>query len=141
MTITHHLDDATLMSFAAGSLPSALSALAAAHIAGCPRCRRELRMLERIGGALVSALSPATLDRSQPAMPEITSLPAPAPAAAGELPAPLVPTHRREPRRSSLALDRTGPVASPSGDLRRREFATHQGRARRQRAGAHAWRQ
>ena len=86
MTITHHLDDATLMSFAAGSLPNALAAIAAAHVAGCPRCRRELRMLERIGGALVSALPPATLDRSQPAMPEIIDLPAPAPTTAGELP-------------------------------------------------------
>jgi len=85
MTITHHLDDATLMSFAAGSLPNALAAIAAAHVAGCPRCRRELRMLERIGGALVSALPPATLDRSQPTMPEIIDLPAPAPATAGEL--------------------------------------------------------
>ena len=56
MTITHHLDDATLMSFAAGSLPNALAAVAAAHVAMCPHCRRELRMLERIGGALVSAL-------------------------------------------------------------------------------------
>lgn len=89
MTITHHLDDATLMSFAAGSLPSALAALAAAHVAGCPRCRRESRMLERIGGALISALSPAALDRSRPALPQITSLPAPAPTTAGELPAPL----------------------------------------------------
>lgn len=85
MTITHHLDDATLMSFAAGSLPNALAAIAAAHIAGCPRCRRELRMLERIGGALVSALPPATLDRSQPAMPEIIDLPAPAPTTTSEL--------------------------------------------------------
>ena len=91
MTITHHLDEATLMSFAAGSLPNALAAIAAAHIAVCPRCRRELGMLERIGGALVSALAPANLDRSQPAMPGIVSLPAqpPTPAAAGEVPAPL----------------------------------------------------
>ena len=36
MTITHHLDDATLMSFAAGSLPNALAALAAAHVADVP---------------------------------------------------------------------------------------------------------
>ena len=36
MTITHHLDDATLMSFAAGSLPNALAAIAAAHIAMMP---------------------------------------------------------------------------------------------------------
>jgi len=92
MTITYHLDDATLMSFAAGSLPDALAAVAAAHIAMCPHCRRELGMLERIGGALVSALTPATLDRPQPAMPETTGLPSPAPivAAAGEIPAPLV---------------------------------------------------
>ena len=46
-------------------------------------------MLERIGGALVSTLPPMSLDRSQPAMPEITSLPAPAPVPASELPAPL----------------------------------------------------
>jgi len=90
MTITHHLDDATLMSFAAGSLPNALAAVAAAHIAMCPHCRRELRMLERIGGALVSALTPATLVRVQPAMPEMMTLPpAPIAAAAGNVPAPL----------------------------------------------------
>ena len=47
MTITHHLDDATLMSFAAGALPAALSAVAAAHVAMCPRCRREVAALER----------------------------------------------------------------------------------------------
>ena len=74
MTITHHLDDATLMSFAAGSLPNALAAVAAAHVAMCPHCRRELRMLERIGGALVSALTPATLVRVQPAMPEMMTV-------------------------------------------------------------------
>ena len=31
MTITHHLDDATLMSFAAGSLPATLSVVAASR--------------------------------------------------------------------------------------------------------------
>ena len=49
MTITHHLDDATLMSFAAGSLPDTLAAVAAAHISMCARCRQEVAMLERIG--------------------------------------------------------------------------------------------
>jgi putative transcriptional regulator len=90
MTITHHLDDATLMSFAAGSLPNALAAVAAAHIAMCPRCRRELAVLERIGGALVSTLAPATLDRAQPAMPAPSPVtPTPIAVAAGEVPAPL----------------------------------------------------
>ena len=42
MTITRHLDDSTLMSFAAGSLPGALAAVAAAHVAMCPRCRDEV---------------------------------------------------------------------------------------------------
>jgi anti-sigma factor ChrR (cupin superfamily) len=56
MTITHHLDDATLMSFAAGSLPAALSAVAAAHVAMCTRCRREVAGLERVGGALLAEL-------------------------------------------------------------------------------------
>lgn len=90
MTITHHLDDATLMSFAAGSLPNTLAALAAAHVSVCSRCQHELRMLERIGGALVAGLAPAILDRSQPAMPERASLPLAASTTAGEIPAPLV---------------------------------------------------
>jgi putative transcriptional regulator len=66
MTITHHLDDATLMSFAAGSLPAALSAVAAAHVAMCPRCRREVAGLERVGGTLLGELLPAALERSEP---------------------------------------------------------------------------
>ncbi len=61
MTITHHLDDATLMSFAAGSLPAALAAVAAAHAAMCPRCRREIAALERLGGALMAGLQPVDL--------------------------------------------------------------------------------
>lgn len=90
MTITHHLDDATLMSYAAGSLPNALAAVAAAHLAMCPHCRREVRMLERFGGALVSALEPAALHRSVPAAPEVASLPANVQTAGGEVPPPLL---------------------------------------------------
>src|SRR6187399_2014020 len=78
MTITHHLDDATLMSFAAGALPDALSAVAAAHVAMCARCRREVAALERIGGALLAELSPATLSRVE--------LPAPGAPATPPLP-------------------------------------------------------
>jgi putative transcriptional regulator len=74
MTITHHLDDATLMSFAAGSLPAALSAVAATHVAMCTRCRGEVAGLERVGGALLVDLSPATLDRAEPQTSAATSL-------------------------------------------------------------------
>ena len=62
MTITHHLDDATLMSFAAGALPAALAAVAAAHADMCPRCRREIAAMERLGGAVMADLSPVAFD-------------------------------------------------------------------------------
>ncbi len=66
MSITHHLDGATLMSFAAGSLPEALAAVAAAHVAACPDCAAEVRGLERVGARLFETLPPAALDRPPP---------------------------------------------------------------------------
>jgi putative transcriptional regulator len=57
----------------------------------CPRCRHELRLVDRVGAALLSALPPATLDRAQPIMPEVSSPPPePVPAAMEDVPAPLV---------------------------------------------------
>jgi putative transcriptional regulator len=69
MTITHHLDDATLMSFSAGALPAALAAVAAAHVDACTRCRREMAALEQVGAALLSGLSPVALASGQPPLP------------------------------------------------------------------------
>ena len=69
MSITHHLDDATLMSFAAGALPAALAAVVAAHVEMCARCRQEVGVLERVGGALLAELAPAALERPQPPQP------------------------------------------------------------------------
>jgi putative transcriptional regulator len=96
MTITHHLGDATLMSFAAGSLPAALAAVAAAHIAMCPRCRREIAALERLGGALLAGLQPADLAAGPPSAP---------PAAAG----------RREETCATTAAD--GEIPHPVAGL------------------------
>lgn len=70
MQISHHADDATLMSYAAGSLPEALSVVIAAHISVCPQCAREVRKLEAVGAAMLSALKPAVMKRSVPAEPE-----------------------------------------------------------------------
>jgi putative transcriptional regulator len=90
MTITHHLDEATLMSFAAGSLPNTLSAVAAAHVSMCGHCRGELTMLERIGAALVADITPQSLQRGQLELPEPAPATAPIPAMAhGDIPAPL----------------------------------------------------
>jgi putative transcriptional regulator len=102
MTITHHLDDATLMSFAAGSLPAALSAVAAAHVAMCTRCRREVAGLERVGGALLAELLPATLDRAEP----------PASAIWGQTPRPDV---HENPHRAGEA---SSPIPAIPGALR-----------------------
>jgi putative transcriptional regulator len=93
MTITHHLDDATLMSFAAGSLPESLSAVAAAHVAMCGRCRREVAALERLGGALLAGLPSADLDRSTlvpPAGAMIRRAASSRGGSASEVPAPLI---------------------------------------------------
>ena len=90
MTITHHLDDATLMSFAAGSLPNTIAAVAAAHISMCPRCRSELSVHERIGAALVAGLPPAGMQRAglEPPLAE-PSRGEPAGLPLGEVPFPL----------------------------------------------------
>ncbi len=73
MTITHHLDDATLMSFAAGALPAALSAVAAAHTDMCPRCQREVTAMERLGEAAMASLPPVALERPDPSPPAPTA--------------------------------------------------------------------
>jgi putative transcriptional regulator len=71
MSITRHLDDATLLSFAAGSLPPALAVVAAAHVAFCPRCRDEVGMMELVGGALLGSLPGAAMLGGVPAPPQV----------------------------------------------------------------------
>jgi len=61
MTITHHLDDATLMSLSAGALPEALASVAACHLDVCPSCRKRLRELDMLGGAMLERLEPVAL--------------------------------------------------------------------------------
>jgi putative transcriptional regulator len=66
MKITHHLDDATLMSCAAGSQPEALAAVVSSHLAVCPRCRAELKQHALIGEALFEGLRPEPVTRDAP---------------------------------------------------------------------------
>jgi len=54
VTISHHLDDATLMSFAAGTLAQSLSAVAEAHIELCAQCRTELRKADALAGHVLA---------------------------------------------------------------------------------------
>jgi len=65
MTIVHHPDEATLMSFAAGALPEALSAVIGTHLVACPSCCATVREMDAIGGCLLGALeATARIDRT-----------------------------------------------------------------------------
>ena len=66
MNITQHPDSSTLMSYAAGSLTEALSAVVCGHIAMCPACAREVRTLEVVGGALMERLDPVPVQQQSP---------------------------------------------------------------------------
>ena len=66
MKITHHLDDSTLMSCAAGAQPEALAAVVSSHLSVCPRCRQELKKHALIGEALFETLKPEPVTRDAP---------------------------------------------------------------------------
>ena len=53
MSVSQHLDPATIFAYATGDLPEAYSVLVAAHIAVCDTCRSAVRAAEELGGALI----------------------------------------------------------------------------------------
>lgn len=55
MKPNHHLDDSTLLAYAAGTLDEAFSVVAASHVAICPACRAAVRAAEALGGELFEA--------------------------------------------------------------------------------------
>ena len=102
MKPSHHVDDATLLSYSAGALPTAMAVVVAAHLDRCQWCRDHLLDADQIGGALMQQQRPATPSASaREAMvarlerePELESRPPqPLPAAfdPDRLPAPLHP--------------------------------------------------
>ncbi len=132
-TIDRHPDDATLMSYAAGSLGETLAAAVAAHASMCARCRRELMLMEALGSALMaescegsSTVQPLRRPSETTAAPEITEMQSPPlQKSNGALPEPIA-------RKYGLSIDtipwrRLGPgvwhhrlALSPgvTGDLR-----------------------
>lgn len=58
MNVTHHLDPATVVAAASGTLRRPYALLVEAHAAMCPLCRRELRAAEAVGGALLERIEP-----------------------------------------------------------------------------------
>jgi putative transcriptional regulator len=61
LTIVHHLDDATILAYAAGTLGEALSVVAATHIAMCPTCLAAVRGAEALGGEILDGLESAAV--------------------------------------------------------------------------------
>lgn len=53
MTIKHHLTDALLMGYAAGTLPEAFNLVVAAHLSLCDECRAQAAAFDTVGGALL----------------------------------------------------------------------------------------
>lgn len=102
MSIAHHLDDATLMGLAAGTLTPALAIVADSHVAWCPQCRLGLATAEAVGGALLAGLAPVPIGREPPLVPaeepewarpqpakSTSAAGSPGPPSSNELPPPL----------------------------------------------------
>ncbi len=61
MTISHHLDDATLVAYASGNLAEAHGIVVEAHVAMCAQCRAGLRQAESLGGAVLAEQNEAAV--------------------------------------------------------------------------------
>ncbi|MCR9111627.1 MAG: ChrR family anti-sigma-E factor [Rhodobacteraceae bacterium] len=94
-TIQHHLSDALLMAYSAGTLPEAFSLTVAAHVSMCDECRARLGAFDTVGGALIEQTETvqmaedsfeATMARINNAEPEPQARPV---RRGGLLPAPL----------------------------------------------------
>ncbi len=101
MNIRHHLDDATLVSYAAGALPQGMALLVACHLSWCEACSARMKQAEALGGVLLEsveevALAEDALDQvmallDQPGAATVTRL-KPSPAATDSaVPGPLEP--------------------------------------------------
>lgn len=59
--IKHHLSDALLMAYSAGTLPEAFALTVATHISMCDECRARLGAFDTMGGALMEDCEAAPL--------------------------------------------------------------------------------
>jgi putative transcriptional regulator len=56
LSIDHHLDDATILAYAAGTLDEAFNVVVASHIAWCKTCREASQQAALIGGEVLGSL-------------------------------------------------------------------------------------
>jgi putative transcriptional regulator len=62
--LTHHPDNAMLVEFSAGTLPTAAAICVSAHLHFCQKCRDELMRLDQVGSQLMAKAEPADVDDS-----------------------------------------------------------------------------
>ncbi len=60
--VKHHLNDALLMSYAAGTLEEGYSLAVASHISLCDDCRARLESFEAVGGSLMDEVDDVSMD-------------------------------------------------------------------------------
>lgn len=65
--IIHHPHDDTLLRFSTGDLPPGPALVVASHVSRCPSCRRTLRLMEGVGGALLATAEPVALSADREA--------------------------------------------------------------------------
>lgn len=90
--IKHHLDDATLLGYASGTLPEAFNLIVATHLSLCDTCRADAQAYEAVGGVMLgrssSTMSPDSLEQTLAQLDDAFD-PAPEAAPVSDLPAPL----------------------------------------------------
>jgi putative transcriptional regulator len=57
MPIKHHLNDALLMAYSAGTLPEAFNLVVATHISMCDDCRARMASFDAVGGSVLDSCS------------------------------------------------------------------------------------
>jgi len=93
--IRHHLSDALLTGYSAGTLPEAFNLLVATHISLCDECRARLQALDAVGGVLLDeceavGMAPSALSATLARIGDARPAPRPRPAPPGAVfPAPL----------------------------------------------------
>lgn len=82
MTIQHHPEPDTLISYAAGTLPGAISCVVACHLSMCKICAQEMHWLETLGGLILekdqTGTTPTSKAFTHPAAHWFADMPPPA---------------------------------------------------------------
>jgi putative transcriptional regulator len=65
VTPHHHPFPETLVSYAAGTLPGAISGVVACHLSACAQCADDVRLLELVGGLMLERLQAVPGDMAQ----------------------------------------------------------------------------